>query len=305
MSRDHGPRSIRIIKPRASNSLDQAFRVPLTAQRRRSCCASWDMEPQIFRHGPESPSAPACTATVLDPPRRSFAPEGFQFCPRRPEHGAGLLALFNEPQFLERASTRGPLADASDLNAWLDRNRGRAKVRNGRAIACAACRLRRSLCPWRPPRSLRLPDARRPRERAAPRRGIDADGAYADDGEVARQSAPRSAHGLYRQCPRHPSLSRLRLSVRGPAPVVRPPGNGYVDAYSMAVIFGDEPRSGATPRRRQTRARVPEAAPASAMTARRRPLGTGAHVLEFRLQHRGARRARTPRRPCQPGVPRR
>ena len=53
-------------------------------------------------------------------PRRRFAPEGVKSCARRAEHGAGLLALSNEPQFLERASTLGPLADENQLNLWLD-----------------------------------------------------------------------------------------------------------------------------------------------------------------------------------------
>jgi hypothetical protein len=43
-------------------------------------------------------------------PRRPFAPsEGVQFRGRRPEHAAGLFALFKERQFIERALTRAPL----------------------------------------------------------------------------------------------------------------------------------------------------------------------------------------------------
>ncbi len=53
--------------------------------------------------------------------RRPFAPpEGVQFCARRPEHAAGLFALFNERQFIEQASTRGPLANEHEVNLWLD-----------------------------------------------------------------------------------------------------------------------------------------------------------------------------------------
>jgi len=53
--------------------------------------------------------------------KRPFAPpEGVQFCGRRPEHAAGLFALFNERQFIERASTRGPLANEHEVNRWLD-----------------------------------------------------------------------------------------------------------------------------------------------------------------------------------------
>ena len=38
--------------------------------------------------------------------RHRFAPsKGVQFCARRPEHAAGLFALFSERQFIERAST--------------------------------------------------------------------------------------------------------------------------------------------------------------------------------------------------------
>src|SRR5271154_2904468 len=51
---------------------------------------------------------------------RFAPPEGVQFCPRRADHAAGLFALFNERQFLERASTRGPLADEHEVNRWLD-----------------------------------------------------------------------------------------------------------------------------------------------------------------------------------------
>ena len=39
------------------------------------------------------------------------------------------------------------------------------------------------------------------------------------------------------------------------------------------------------------------------MTARRRPLGTGAHVLEFRLQHRGARANAPPALPTGSPAP--
>ncbi len=53
--------------------------------------------------------------------RPPFAPpEGVQFCARRPEHAAGLFALFNERQFIEQASTRGPLANEHEVNLWLD-----------------------------------------------------------------------------------------------------------------------------------------------------------------------------------------
>jgi putative acetyltransferase len=53
--------------------------------------------------------------------RRRFAPpEGVQFCARQSEHAAGLFALFNEPQFIEGASTRAPLANEHEVNRWLD-----------------------------------------------------------------------------------------------------------------------------------------------------------------------------------------
>jgi L-phenylalanine/L-methionine N-acetyltransferase len=78
------------------------------------------LEPQTSR----AFSAPESTFPHGGPsrcaPKRRFASEGVEFCPRRPEHGVGLLALFNERQFLERASTVGPLADDNEVNRWLD-----------------------------------------------------------------------------------------------------------------------------------------------------------------------------------------
>ena len=43
-----------------------------------------------------------------------------QFCARRPEHAGGLFAFFNERQFIQRASTRAPLANEDEVNLWLD-----------------------------------------------------------------------------------------------------------------------------------------------------------------------------------------
>ena len=71
--------------------------------------------------------------------RRRFAPpEGVQFCPRRAEHAAGLFALFNEPQFIERASTRAPLADEHEVNRWLD---GIVASRKFEIVALSSARL--------------------------------------------------------------------------------------------------------------------------------------------------------------------
>ncbi len=205
------------------------------------------MEPQIFRHGPESPSAPACTATVLDPPRRSFAPEGFQFCPRRPEHGAGLLALFNEPQFLERASTRGPLADASDLNAWLDRIVAARRfetvaLSHAQPVAFAGLYVHGDLLDHCGSLMLGVRE------------------------NVQRRGVGSTLMALMLTTAKlRANLRRVQLTVfTGNAPAIRlyrafgfqfeglhrsfaRQGDGYVDAYSMAVIFGDEPRPGAPP----------------------------------------------------------
>jgi L-phenylalanine/L-methionine N-acetyltransferase len=88
-----------------------------------------DFEERGGMVGPQtSQSAPLCSPLPLargrplrgDSTRRFAPPEGVQFCPRRSDHAAGLFALFNERQFLERASTRGPLADEHEVNRWLD-----------------------------------------------------------------------------------------------------------------------------------------------------------------------------------------
>ena len=95
------------------------------------------MEPQISRDVSGSTTYPHAGPTQWAP-RRRFAPEGVDFCARRPEHGAGLFAMFNERHFLERASTLGPLADENEVNRWLD---GIAAVRKFESVAILNARL--------------------------------------------------------------------------------------------------------------------------------------------------------------------
>jgi GNAT superfamily N-acetyltransferase len=76
--------------------------------------------PQTSQNALCSPSPLAYGRPLQGDSTRRFAQEGVQFCPRRSDHAAGLFALFNERQFLERASTRGPLADEHEVNRWLD-----------------------------------------------------------------------------------------------------------------------------------------------------------------------------------------
>jgi L-phenylalanine/L-methionine N-acetyltransferase len=78
------------------------------------------VEPQTSRDASDAQSNVPRGGPSPSVSRRPFAPKGVEFQARRADHGAGLLALFNEPQFLERASTLGPLADENELNQWLD-----------------------------------------------------------------------------------------------------------------------------------------------------------------------------------------
>ena len=66
-------------------------------------------------------SAPERSSPFQGSSKRRFAPpKGVQFCLRRAEHAAGLFALFNERQFIWRAATRDPPANEDEVNRWLD-----------------------------------------------------------------------------------------------------------------------------------------------------------------------------------------
>jgi putative acetyltransferase len=79
------------------------------------------MEPRTSQGAAGANPALACSSGFQGASRRHFAPpEGVQFCARRPEHAAGLFALFNERQFIEAAMTRVPLANELEVNRWLD-----------------------------------------------------------------------------------------------------------------------------------------------------------------------------------------
>jgi putative acetyltransferase len=66
-------------------------------------------------------SPPERSSPLQGVSKRWFTPPaGVQFRARRPEHAAGLFALFNERQFTHRASTRNPLVNEAEVNRWLD-----------------------------------------------------------------------------------------------------------------------------------------------------------------------------------------
>lgn len=170
---------------------------------------------------------------------RRFAPEGIEFCPRRRDHAAGLLALFNAPHFLESASTRGPWSDEGEFNAWLDgivalRRFEAVALSNGRPVGFSGLYVHsdfRSHCG-----SVML--------------GV------ADDMQGRGIGSTLMAL-LLATAKTRAGLSKVQLTVfTDNTPAIRlyrsfgfqfeglhqrfsRRGDGYVDAYSMAVIFRD------------------------------------------------------------------
>jgi L-phenylalanine/L-methionine N-acetyltransferase len=174
--------------------------------------------------------------------RRRPAPEGVEFCARRAEHGAGLFALFNERQFIERASTLGPLADEDEVNRWFD---GIVAARKFETVAI-----------WN----------------AEPVGfgGLYVQGGLLDLCGCLMLGVRRHAQGrgigstllaiLLGTARLRANLRRVQLTVfTDNAPAIRlyrsfgfqfeglhrcfsRRGDGYVDAYSMAVIFGENRR---------------------------------------------------------------
>jgi L-phenylalanine/L-methionine N-acetyltransferase len=111
------------LEPPASAKLPVSHLGEIKRGRGSTAQANWAreaVEPQTSRDASGAQSTFPRGGPSPSVSRRRFAPKGVEFHARRAEHGAGLLALFNEPQFLERASTLGPLADENELNQWLD-----------------------------------------------------------------------------------------------------------------------------------------------------------------------------------------
>ena len=210
------------------------------------------MEPQtrdVSGSQPTFPQGPPQRAS-----RRRFPPEGVAFHARRPQHAAGLFALFSERQFLERASTLHPAVDEKEINSWLD---GIAAARRFEIVAISNATV------------------------------IGFGGLYVHAGlldhcgsvtlGVCENAQGRGVGStllaiLLATAKLRAKLRKVQLTVfTDNAPAIRlycsfgfqfeglhrcfsRRGEGYVDAYSMAIIFGDEPanpakaRSGAASR---------------------------------------------------------
>jgi L-phenylalanine/L-methionine N-acetyltransferase len=201
------------------------------------------VRPQTSQNALCSPSPLAQGQPLQSPSLRRFAPpEGVQFCPRRSDHAAGLFALFNERQFLELASTRGPLADEHEVNRWLDgiivaRKFEIVAISNSDLIAFGGLYVHGDLLD--PCGSLILGVREKDQSRGV---GSTLLGMLLT---AARMRA---------------NLRRVQLTVfAGNAPAIRlyrrfgfefeglhrcfsRRGTDYVDAYSMAVIFDEKPR---------------------------------------------------------------
>ena len=203
---------------------------------------------------PRGETTPASGDALRDsPPERSSPfqgaskrwfgpPEGVQFCARRPEHAAGLFALFNERQFIQRASTRDPLVNEDEVNRWLD---GIIGPRKFEVVAISDAKL-------------------------VAFGGLYVHGDLLDHcGSLilgVREEAQGRGIGstlmaiLLATAKLRANLRRVQLTVftdntlavrlyrsfgfqfEGLHRCFSRRGDGYVDAYSMAVIFGDEPR---------------------------------------------------------------
>jgi L-phenylalanine/L-methionine N-acetyltransferase len=208
-------------------------------------------------------SAPECSSPWRGAPKHRFAPpRGVQFCARRPEHAAGLFALFNERQFIQRASTRAPLANEDEVNLWLD---GIIAPRKFEVVAISDAKL-------------------------VAFGGLYVHGDLLDHCGSLMLGVCEEAQGrgigstlvaiLLATAKLRANLRRVQLTVftdnklairlyrsfgfqfEGLHRCFSRRGDGYVDAYSMAVIFGGELRSAratsrggdAIPSQRETKA---------------------------------------------------
>jgi L-phenylalanine/L-methionine N-acetyltransferase len=208
-------------------------------------------------------SAPERSRQFHSASKRWFAPpKGVQFCVRRPEHASGLFALFKERQFVWRASTRSPLADEDEVNRWLD---GITAPRKFEVVALSDARL-------------------------VGFGGLYVHGELLDHCGSLMLGVCEEAQGrgvgstlmaiLLASAKWRAHLRKVQLTVftdnttaihlyrsfgfqfEGLHRCFSRRGDGYVDAYSMAVIFGDELRpagaapqgAGIIPNRRDTQA---------------------------------------------------
>jgi L-phenylalanine/L-methionine N-acetyltransferase len=188
-------------------------------------------------------SAPERISPFQGASKRRFAPpKGVRFCARRPEHAAGLFALFNERQFIHRASTRNPLANEDEVNRWLD---GITAPRKFEVVAISDAKL-------------------------VAFGGLYVHGELLDHCGSLMLGVCEEAQGrgvgstllaiLLATAKLRANLRRVQLTVfTDNTPAIRlyrsfgfqfeglhrcfsRRGDGYVDAYSMAVIFGNELR---------------------------------------------------------------
>lgn len=193
-----------------------------------------------------SNSAPERSSPFQGASKRCFAPpKGVQFCGRRPEHAAGLFALFNERQFIWRASTRAPLANEDEVSRWLD---GIAAAQKFEVVAISDAKL-------------------------VAFGGLYVHGDLLDHCGSLMLGVREEAQGrgvgstlvaiLLASAKLRANLRRVQLTVfTDNTPAIRlyrsfgfqfeglhrcfsRRGDGYVDAYSMAVIFGNELRPAA------------------------------------------------------------
>jgi L-phenylalanine/L-methionine N-acetyltransferase len=187
--------------------------------------------------------APERNGPVQGASKRWFAPpKGVQFYPRRPEHAAGLFALFSERQFIHWASTRNPLASEDEVNRWLD---GITAPRKFEVVAISDAKL-------------------------VGFGGLYVHGELLDHCGSLMLGVREEAQGrgvgstlmaiLLATAKLCANLRRVQLTVfTDNTPAIRlyrsfgfqfeglhrcfsRRGDGYVDAYAMAIIFRDEPR---------------------------------------------------------------
>jgi L-phenylalanine/L-methionine N-acetyltransferase len=178
--------------------------------------------------------------------KRWFAPpKGVQFCARRAEHAGGLFALLNERQFIWRAATRDPPPNEEEVNRWLD---GIIAPRKFEVVAISDAKLLGF-------------------------GGLYVHGELLDHCGALMLGVREEAQGrgvgstlmaiLLTTAKLRANLRKVQLTVfTDNTPAIRlyrsfnfqfeglhrcfsRRGDGYVDAYSMAVIFSNEP-TGAT-----------------------------------------------------------
>ena len=183
-------------------------------------------------------SPPERSSPLQGVSKRWFTPpDGVQFRARRPEHAAGLFALFNERQFTHRASTRNPLVNEADVNRWLDEIIASRKfevvaISDAKLVAFAGLYVDGDLLDHCASLMLGVCEE-------AQGRGIGST-------LMAICPRPRSCAQICARCSSL-CLPTIRAAIRlyrsfgfqfeGLHRCFSRRGDGYVDAYSMAVIF--------------------------------------------------------------------